>query len=515
MFNKNVATIYELVVQQNHPYPNLFKADRTENISLYFQTYEQAVYYRDKFYLNRTSEFKSHLAYDNDGQWALLKERHQACPVAKPEKLRKNNNYLTFPAGWILPKEHYCPNQFDVIPYQELIFSRDSYQQLMHCPENSVVGVVFTKTYRTSTEVEYDRGDYQKYCVETSLANSAADAASYIYKDSEGQYSLIKSANKSVKLVPAAECTPPHDQVKSVPVAPVIAAPVEFSPPTDAEKSQAVKLYHLVHKADYRNIELMWKRNPRLMFIEVEFESGAKTTPLKHAFYHLDKWTWKPFYEWIQKSRPELVHEFLKQNAEQTKHIDLDYLQPLFNEYQIYLNMKRDCGRAFAGYDEFPSVAKSQSHTAIDHEWPKLARMQRKYLPWCVVRELCRPGQLWLGNSLGPDARFDHNTPPVDGSIATVSGEQKLDSEKFERSFGDGHYHGAFIGLVRSWHLGAGSGLFWTLGDGQAFLAGGDVKHDPEIIKQLIKVRTADLACIPAPARTLVQEEEQRTALRM
>lgn len=505
MFNKNVATIYELVIQQNHLYPNLFTSERTEKISLYFASREQAVYYRDKYYPNRTTEFKSHLAYENDGQWELLRGRWLACPVANPETLRALN-YLTFKTDWVLPKEYYCPNQYDVIPYQELIFSGHSYQQLMQCPENSVMGVVYDKSYRTSTEVEYSRLDHQKYCVETSLSTSANDASAFIYKDSEGQYSIINSAKKSVKLVSAAECTPPLDQVKSVAALPVIAAPAVFSPPTAEEKSQAANLFYYVHKADYRNIELIWKKNPRLMFVEIELENGAKTTPLKRALYHLDKWTWKPFYEWIKQNRPELEAEFIKQNAEQTKHIDLDYLQPLFNEYQVYLNMKSDCRRG-------DSSSVRQAVDAIDHQWPKLAKMQRQYLPWCVVKEMCRPGQLWLGNSLGPDARFNHATAPVDGYINSVGGTLKLDSKKFERDFGIGHYKGVVYGLVRSWHLNANTGRFWS--DDEYFVAGGDLEHDVEIITQLIKVRTADLACIPKPAQTLVQEEDARPALRM
>ncbi|OGT56721.1 MAG: hypothetical protein A3F43_01985 [Gammaproteobacteria bacterium RIFCSPHIGHO2_12_FULL_42_10] len=267
-----------------------------------------------------------------------------------------------------------------------------------------------------------------------------------------------------------------------------LAAPRDTSQPSAEEKKLAAQLLAYVDKSEYDNIEKMWKLKPDLMFVEIKDKDGVLTTPLKRALYKIDTWTWKPFYEWIQENKQnqpylaDLELKFLQQNDAQKKHVDLNYLQPLSDEYAVYDTQVQKWYR------------NEITDAEIDREWKKLFEKQCEILPFHMIREMCREGNgLW-----SPESRFDAKTAPKGGRVYdyTVGSYIKLDSDEFLSRFGSS------LGFVRG---GAVSGAWmWA----PAFGAGS--ARDADSIRQLCKVRTSDLASIP----TLAQTEEKISTLR-
>ncbi|HTM63961.1 MAG TPA: hypothetical protein VL360_05610 [Gammaproteobacteria bacterium] len=263
-----------------------------------------------------------------------------------------------------------------------------------------------------------------------------------------------------------------------------LAAPRDTSQPSAEEKKLATELLAYVDKSEYDNIEQMWKLKPGLMFVEIPGKDGVLTTPLKRALYNIDTWTWRPFLLWLVDNKPFLVPTFLQQYDAQKKHVDLNYLQPLFDEYAVYDTQ----------------VEKWHYEQITDNdlvcEWRHLCEKQSELLPFHMIREMCRVGNgLW-----GPDYRFDAKSAPKGGRMydSSVDGFIELDSADFQSRFGSS------LGLVR--YLG------WTSAVGgigqyarvmQTPLL--RLSCDADSIRQLCKERTSDLASIP----TLAQSEEK------
>jgi hypothetical protein len=242
------------------------------------------------------------------------------------------------------------------------------------------------------------------------------------------------------------------------------------------------------------------------MFVEIPGKDGKLTTPLKRALYNLDTWTWKPFYEWINANKAmekgsERFHKleaaFIKQNAEQTEHVDLESLKPLIKEYEAYDIQVQKWYR----YEI--------SDAEIDSAWKKLFEKQFERLPFHMIREMCREGNgIWK-----PESSFDAKTAPKGGCVYDYSAGWyiKLDSDEFLSRFGSS------LGVVRAalfrdGFAGAAAGA-WPRVAGRCAWSVHGVRvpsHDADSIRQLCKVRTSDLASIP----TLAETEEKISALR-
>lgn len=249
--------------------------------------------------------------------------------------------------------------------------------------------------------------------------------------------------------------------------------------PTANQKKLATELLAYVNKADYDSIESMWKRNPELMFVEVADKNGQLTTPLKRALYNLDTWAWKPFYEWIKQNKPDLLAEFIAQNEAQTSHVNMNYLQPLFDEYA---NLRDKAKLSFN---------KKISNADFDIELKKLFSKQNEILPWHMIREMCRKGDFW-----NQDSRFNAKDAPKGGHVYAelLYKDISLDSAEFD------FYFGVSSGLKRdtSYHVSLCSNINLDIERAaiDAFAAR-YFDHDALIIAQLYKVRKADLADIP------------------
>jgi hypothetical protein len=230
----------------------------------------------------------------------------------------------------------------------------------------------------------------------------------------------------------------------------------------------------------------MWKQKPELMFVELYDKDGKLTSPLKRALYNIDTWTWKPFYEWIRQSQPDLELKFLQQNDEQKKHVDLNYLQPLFDEYAVYDTQVQKWDRDEICGDEMVG------------EWRKLCEKQRERLPFHMIREMCREGKgIWSAES-----KFDATTAPKGGRVYdySVVSDIKLDSDQFLSRFG------SIIGLSRGVSKSAACWGDRGGGPGCASVS----SFDGDSIRQLCIVRTSELASIPA----LAQAEDKISTLR-
>lgn len=184
----------------------------------------------------------------------------------------------------------------------------------------------------------------------------------------------------------------------------------------------AADLVDYVKKADWDFIETIWRNNPQLMFTSVKDENGIERSPLEWALYNLDTYTWKPFYEWIQEKKPELVDEFhLQKNALQD-HINIE---PLFNEaYSTY----------YAKAEQY--IAGKIDEDELDRQWIVLGRVQKKYLPMHMLMEMCRYSK---EDTWDPACKFDTKIAPIDSFVRYCSSNNEhiyLDSDEFNAKFG-------------------------------------------------------------------------------
>lgn len=247
--------------------------------------------------------------------------------------------------------------------------------------------------------------------------------------------------------------------------------------PTEVNKKNAENLLYWVDHAHYEMIEKFLATNPYLMLMEVPVKDGKPNTPLKRALYNLDTWTWKPFYELIQKNYPELVPEFLKQCDEQKSHVDL---QPLYRAY----------------VDEFVDARGEWWKNKDKHiHLIKFAKTQGKYLPWHMLREMCRESTDW-----SPDSLFDELSAPKGGKVfwrASASTEAvAIETGIFYERYG------TVLGVVRrkdamAHVIGNPIDLLEVCED----LRGKKMEHnmyEVATLKRLYQVRLADLAAIPS-----------------
>lgn len=247
------------------------------------------------------------------------------------------------------------------------------------------------------------------------------------------------------------------------------------SSPSQKEKEAAAELLAYVEKADYGRIRGIWLNNPALMLIEVKDKNGFTTTPLKRAFYNQDTYTWKPFYDYLNYAKPELLQEFYKQKDAQNEVVDIEPLLTLYAEY-------RDQVKAWQ--------KNTRDDTRINAMWLELRRAQRKILPWHVIREMCRDNLLSRGYQFAdrtwkPDSPFDVTQLPAPEGGHVYNSDKPayvpLDSDDFEKDFG------TKATLMRGEGFWRNAQYAWTTSWGDW------LEYDAATFKRLFEVRNKDL----------------------
>lgn len=241
-----------------------------------------------------------------------------------------------------------------------------------------------------------------------------------------------------------------------------------FTNPTANQKNLASRLLKAIQLADYSDIQCLWKPRPELMFVEVLNDDGELTTPLKQALFLLDKWTWQPFYEWLQNNRQDLVPEFLQQHAEQTKHIDDTRLQAYFDAMQ-------------AMHDSITLWYKNKMTDAeLLKQWKQLGIIQDQTLPVHMIKEMCRGNLGFPDRNWYPNSKFDAVTPP---------------SFDVRRSnIGCGISQNTLVRGKENRAIAASAPGSWAL-----HALPKRLKYDADCMRQLIQVRSEELKQIPVP----------------
>jgi len=245
----------------------------------------------------------------------------------------------------------------------------------------------------------------------------------------------------------------------------------------------AEDLVAYVKKADWDLIETVWRNNPKLMLARVKDENGIERSPLEWALYNLDTYTWKPFYEWIQENKPELLDEFHEQKSALQGHINIE---PLFNEaYSTY----------YAKAEQY--IAGEIEEDELDRQWIILGGKQKQYLPMHMLMEMCRESRDGTWN---PEYQFDNQTAPTNSHVRYCSSDNRhlfLDSDEFNAKFG----------ICFSLYRGAGRLDTVATEKMRSHRSRSDVwphrlrdiTHDAETFRQLYKVRIEDLSMIASP----------------
>lgn len=252
-------------------------------------------------------------------------------------------------------------------------------------------------------------------------------------------------------------------------------AKTNVSSSSQKDKEAAAKLLACVEKADYGRIEAMWEANPALMFVEVQDKEGRITTPLRRAFYNLDTYTWKPFYEYLKYAKYEFLPKFFEQKEAQKEHINIEPLLSLYAEYR----------------DQVAAWKKNiRDDTKINAKWLELRHAQRKILPWHVIREMCRDNLLSSGyqfadRTWNPLSPFDVTQLPAPegGHVynSDIPAYVSLDSDDFEEDFG------TKATLMRGEGFWRNAQYAWTTSWGDW------LEYDADTFKRLFEVRKQDL----------------------
>lgn len=238
----------------------------------------------------------------------------------------------------------------------------------------------------------------------------------------------------------------------------------------------AEKLLEYVNKAEYKKARNIWQQDPALMLLEVTDKDGKITTPLKKAFFNLDTYTWKPYYEWIKINRPELVDAFLAQNEAQNDHADI---LPLVRHSYSLLKRELDW-------------CKSMSHI---NAHVKLQIDQRNLLPWHMVREMSREDAVWSSSS-----NFNLPHPPYGGRVFVCQTDQwvDLDSENFQNSPGF-IYRPANVQHAELWDVKVMHAQSHEWFDKGKYALSAHLQQDMDVLIRLQNVRRMELAEIPPP----------------
>lgn len=202
MLNRGIYHVYELVIHQNHPYPQLFpNPDKNEKITFYVRNKEQAKYFRDHLFRGCKMTIKPYIGSNEGDKSTLLDWSHGDQPQ-RMEMMDWKKYYGSDRLSSMPETSNYCFQYGgDLINSRagnEYRITQRLLKALLDAPNNTLV------YYNARTIGNF--GD-SRWLHHIDLCTDPLKYTSIIYKDGKGRYSLA-FPKKQVSLVPEVECRP-------------------------------------------------------------------------------------------------------------------------------------------------------------------------------------------------------------------------------------------------------------------------------------------------------------------